>query len=298
MQSNKKRGLGRGLNDMGINELLTGFDSHPVTNAKPVSSGELRYVSTDMLQPGRYQPRKNIDSEALQDLANSIRAQGIIQPIVVRRLNNGFFEIIAGERRWRASQLAELAEVPVVIREINDEAAVAMALIENIQREDLNPVEEATALQRLIDEFQLTQQEIAKAIGKSRTTVTNLLRLLVLPTDVRTMLERGDLDMGHAKVIMTLPEQDQLQIARTITSKGLSVRETEKLAQRIKAPHETVTKTVVDPHIQQLQTRISEKLAATVAIQHSAKGKGKLVIQYHNLDELDGILRHIGIEQI
>lgn len=299
MQLGKKRGLGRGLNDMGVDELLTGFNSNPTTTAsnKPMTSGELRYISVEMLQPGKYQPRKDIESEALQELAESIRAQGVIQPIVVRRLSNGFFEIIAGERRWRAAQLAELTEVPVVIREVNDDAAIAMALIENIQREDLNPIEEGLALQRLIDEFQLTHQEISKAVGKSRTTVTNLLRLLSLPENVRIMLERGDLDMGHAKVIMTMPEEQQLEAAKQITAKGLSVREAEKLVQALKAPNSKSVKQEPDIHIQNLQNRISDKLAAKVAIQHTPKGKGKLVIQYHDLDELDGILKHLGIEQ-
>lgn len=264
-----------------------------------VPKGELQKLPIELLQPGQYQPRKIMTDDALEELASSIKAQGVIQPIVVRSVGEKKYEIIAGERRWRASQLAQLDEVPCLIKDIPDEAAIAMALIENIQREDLNAMEEATALQRLMQEFSLTHQQTADAVGKSRTTVTNLLRLLTLTEPCRVMLERGDLEMGHARALLSLTSDDQTLVARSVVAKGLTVRETEKLVRKHLSPVKTTTSnTKADPHIEQLERSISDKLGAPIAIQHGAKGKGKISIQYNSLDELDGILRHMGIEQL
>lgn len=270
----------------------------PQKSEDPMIKGELRKLPIEMLQPGQYQPRKIMTDDALEELANSIKAQGIIQPIVVRSVGKDKYEIIAGERRWRASQLAQLSEIPVLVKDIPDEAAIAMALIENIQREDLNAMEEATALQRLMQEFNLTHQQTADAVGKSRTTVTNLLRLLTLTEPCRVMLERGDLEMGHARALLSLTNEEQTSIARTVVAKGLTVRETEKLvrqqASSVKSKNKAVSK---DPHIEQLERNIADKIGATITIQHGAKGKGKISIQYNSLDELDGILGHMGIEK-
>ena len=284
---------------------LDAFLSKPKSNSggntaeSIVPKGELQKLPIELLQPGQYQPRKIMTDDALEELASSIKAQGIIQPIVVRSVAENKYEIIAGERRWRASQLAQLSEVPCLVKDIPDEAAIAMALIENIQREDLNAMEEATALQRLMQEFSLTHQQTADAVGKSRTTVTNLLRLLTLTEPCRVMLERGDLEMGHARALLSLTSDDQTLIARTVVAKGLTVRETEKMVRKHLSPvqpQETNIKT--DPHIEQLERSIADKLGAPIAIQHGAKGKGKISIQYNSLDELDGILRHMGIEQL
>lgn len=291
----KKRGLGRGLNELGLNALL---DDLSATGGQPVAGGtQLRTFSVDVLQPGKYQPRKEIDTEALEGLAESIRSQGIIQPLIVRSVGKGRYEIIAGERRWRAAQLAELHEVPAVVREISDNAAVAMSLIENIQRENLNVIEEANALRRLLDEFGLTHQEVAHSVGKSRATVTNLLRLLTLRPDVKTMLERGDLEMGHARALLAIEGSPQSFAAKTVVAKGLSVRETERLVQRMQAPQRKKRARSVDPDIVRLQSRISDRLGAAVAIAHSPKGKGRVTISYNSLDELDGILGVIGVDQ-
>lgn len=292
----KKRGLGRGLNDLGLNELLSDIQAPASAGDNPTGdnpNGELRHLPVDMLRPGRHQPRRDMDGEALAELASSIRAQGIIQPIVVRSLVTGGHEIIAGERRWRAAQLAELHEVPVVIRDISDQAATAMALIENIQRENLNAIEEAAALQRLIDEFGMTHEKAAEAVGKSRAMVSNLLRLLTLVEDVRTMVERGDLEMGHARALLALPGDQQSHAAKTVVAKDLSVRETERLVQRIQNPPTTSDRKSPDPDVLRLQANLSDKLGAGVVIKHTPKGKGKLIISYNNLDELDGILEHI-----
>nr|WP_283777637.1 ParB/RepB/Spo0J family partition protein [Sansalvadorimonas sp. 2012CJ34-2] len=257
----------------------------------------LREVPVEHIQRGRYQPRRDMSPEALEELASSIRKQGVMQPIVIRPVGgNGEekYEIIAGERRWRATQLAGLDKIPAVIREVSDESAIAMALIENIQREDLNAIEEAMALARLKEEFDLTQQEVAEAVGKSRVTVTNLLRLLTLREDVRKMLEYGDIEAGHAKAILGLDGAKQLEAARTVVAKCLSVRQTEALVRRIQqediAPEEQKR---VDPNIQNLEEDLSKKVGAKVSIRHTAKGKGKLVISYNTLDELDGVLAHI-----
>jgi ParB family chromosome partitioning protein len=287
----KKRGLGKSLD-----ALLIG--SRPVSAMESdeggVSSGEvLKQLSVKLIQPGKYQPRRGMDPVALDELANSIRAQGIIQPIVVRGIMNGRYEIIAGERRWRAAQLAGLTEVPAIIRDIPDEAAVAIALIENIQRESLNPVEEAIALQRLLDEFSMTHQQVASAVGKSRTSVTNLLRLLALCDTVKTMLEHGDIEMGHARALLTLTENLQIEAAQTIVTKGMSVRETEELVRQLQLPklHQSAVATV-DPDILRLQQDLINRIRFKVAIKCNAKGKGKLVIQYNNLTELDKLLEY------
>ena len=258
--------------------------------------GELRKLPVEYMQPGQFQPRKIMTDDALAELANSIKAQGVIQPIVVRELATNKFEIIAGERRWRACQLAELGVIPCLVKDIPDEAAIAMALIENIQREDLNAMEEAVALQRLMQEFELTHQQTADAVGKSRTTVTNLIRLLSLTDVCRTMLERGDMEMGHARALLSLPSDDQTVVARTVVAKGLTVRDTEKLVRKMAAPNKANFSPKADPHIEQLERQISDKIGAKSKIQHGAKGKGKIVIQYNSLDELDGVLSHMGIE--
>lgn len=289
----KKRGLGRTLET-----LLSGSapssenDSQPIENKE--NSGIARLPVTSMA-PGQYQPRRDFDDESLQSLAESIKSQGILQPIVVRKLASGNHEIIAGERRWRAAQLADLKEVPVIVKELSDEHALAIGLIENIQRENLNALEEAIALQRLVDEFQLTHQEVAQSVGRSRATVSNMLRILSLNPDVKTLLEHGDLELGHAKAILALSGQKQSAIARVVVAKGLSVRETEKLVKQTLNPvvQPAKEKVTLDPDILRLQKRLTDRLGAEVSIQVHNKGKGKLVINYNSLDELDGILAHI-----
>ncbi len=283
----KKRGLGRGLD-----ALLSGS----VVPTEEPAGTDMRELPVDLLQPGKYQPRSDMHPESLEELANSIRAQGVVQPIVVRSINTaGQYEIIAGERRWRAAQMAGLHEIPAVVRNVPDEAAIAMALIENIQREDLNPIEEAVALQRLIDEFEMTHQEAAGAVGRSRAAVSNLLRLLTLNSDVRKMLEQGDLEMGHARALLALDGEKQSQTAREVAAKGYSVRETEQLVRRLSTSPAKSKKLVksLDPDIKRLQDDLTEKLAAKVAFQHTARGNGKMVVHYNSLDELEGILKHI-----
>ena len=300
----KKKGLGRGLEaliggsaampkaEVSIKPVNEG--SNTSENNKEISAdGELRHIPVEFLERGRFQPRGDIDPTALEELSESIKAQGVMQPIIVRPISAKNFEIIAGERRWRASQLAGLDKVPCIVRDVPDEAAIAMALIENIQREDLNPIEEAVALQRLQDEFELTHQQVAQAVGKSRTTVTNLLRLTTLSSEAKKMLEHGDLEMGHARAILTLEPLKQTEAARTISSKGLSVRQAEALVRRMQAEVTAKPEDKIDPDVRQLQDGLSQMLGAPVLIQHSAKGKGKLVIKYASLDELDGILAHI-----
>jgi ParB family chromosome partitioning protein len=308
----KKRGLGRGLdallggssrNAQTVAETIESAETPDtsVSSAEPEhtkstsKTGDLRELPIDLLQPGKYQPRTDMHQESLQDLANSIKAQGVLQPIVVRKIDGGRYEIIAGERRWRAAQLAELHNVPAVIRDVPDEAAIAMALIENIQRENLNPIEEANALQRLIDEFELTHQQAADAVGRSRAAVSNLLRLLSLNPDVRLLLENGDLEMGHARALLTLEGERQSKAARDVVARGLSVRETEQLVNHLRDASSTKAKTAktIDPNIQRLEDELADKLGAKVALQHANNGKGKLVVHYNSLDELDGILAHI-----
>ncbi len=295
--------LGRGLDAFISKKIAENKAADPTkasTPDEPVDNtkGELRKLPIEFLQPGQYQPRKIMTDEALEELAESIKAQGVIQPIVVRAVGTNKFEIIAGERRWRASQIAKLSEVPVLVKDVPDEAAIAMALIENIQREDLNAIEEASALQRLMDEFGLTHQQTADAVGKSRTTVTNLLRLLQLSDQCKTLLERGDIEMGHARSLLSLDKQQQSDIARVVVAKGLTVRETEKLVRKTINPVK-VNNPVKDedPHIAALEQKISDKFGAPVALQHSSKGRGKLVLSYNNLDELDGILEQMGLKE-
>jgi ParB family chromosome partitioning protein len=299
----KKRGLGRGLDALlggSAKEVRPVEASVQATDDSPVGQ-TLKTLPVDLIQRGKYQPRRNFDQDKLQELADSIAAQGVIQPIIVRPIDDGRYEIIAGERRWRASQLASLEEIPVVIHVVDDQAAMAMALIENIQRDDLNPLEEANALHRLLNEFGLTHQQIAKAVGKSRTSVTNFLRLLELAEPVKKMLELSQLDMGHAKAILGLKETDQHKAAKQVFDQGLSVRETEKLVRRMqgisetsqKAESQNATKTKMNPDVLRLQNNLSEKLGAKVEIKQLASGKGQLVIGYNSLDELDGIIDHI-----
>jgi ParB family chromosome partitioning protein len=262
--------------------------------AQKADSREFQYLPLDLIQRGKYQPRRDMDPAALEELAQSIKAQGVMQPIVVRPIANGRFEIIAGERRWRASQQAGLDSVPAMVREVPDQAAIAMALIENIQREDLNPVEEAVALQRLQQEFQLTQQQVAEAVGKSRVTITNLLRLIALPEEIKTLLSHGDLEMGHARALLGLPVAQQVEGARHVVARGLTVRQTEALVRQwLNSKEVPVIEAKVDPDISRLEQRLAEKLGAAVQIKHGQKGRGQLVIKYSSLDELQGVLAHI-----
>ena len=282
----------------------------PVVTAQDVAAqekipkdGQLVKLPVEWLQRGKYQPRRDMDAAALEELANSIKAQGVMQPIVVRPVTNDSnsiirYEIIAGERRWRATQIAGIDTIPAVVRDVGDDAAIAMALIENIQRENLNPMEEAVAMQRLKEQYDLTHQEVADAVGKSRVTVTNLLRLITLTDEVRRMLERGDLEMGHARALLGLTENAQREAANHVVNKNLSVRQTEALVRNLhqQAEQEKEGKSVeikMDPDIRRLQDDLSEKIGVPVLVQHSAKGKGKLVLKYNSLDELDGILAHI-----
>ena len=253
----------------------------------------LRNIPIDLIQRGKYQPRVEMNEAALEDLAASIKAQGVMQPIVIRPIAAQKYEIIAGERRWRASQMAGLSSIPAVVKQVSDEAAIAMSLIENIQRENLNPIEEAMALKRLQDEFELTQQEVASAVGKSRATVTNLMRLIGLHIDVQKMLQVGKLEMGHARALLTLSETKQVEFAKLVANKGLSVRQTESLVRNVNTGSELDRKKSIDPNIKKLEEDLGEKLGAKVIIQHTEKGKGRLVINYNSLDELDGILVHL-----
>ena len=253
----------------------------------------LKNIPIDLIQRGKYQPRVEMNEAALEDLAASIKAQGVMQPIVIRSIAAQKYEIIAGERRWRASQIAGLSSIPAVVRQVSDEAAIAMSLIENIQRENLNPIEEAMALKRLQDEFELTQQEVASAVGKSRAAVTNLMRLIGLHVDVQKMLQVGKLEMGHARALLTLPDTKQVEFAKLVANKGLSVRQTESLVRNVNTGSELDRKKSIDPNIKKLEEDLGEKLGAKVIIQHSEKGKGRLVINYNSLDELDGILAHL-----
>lgn len=297
----KRKGLGKGLDallsaGLGVTAPAPAMPLTPseTETALEYKDGKLAHLPVELIQRGKYQPRRDMHPEALEELAESIKVQGVMQPVVVRPIGEGRYELIAGERRWRATQLAGLDKIPAVIRDVPDEAAIAMALIENIQRENLNPIEEAMALKRLQDEFELTHQEVAFAVGKSRTTVTNLLRLISLTDDVKVLLERGDLEMGHARCLLTLEPGVQRDIGRQIVAKGLSVRQTEALVRAYQEGKDK-SKPEVAPSadIRRLEESLSEKLGAGVEIQHGAKGKGKLVISYNSLDELDGILVHI-----
>ena len=300
--SAKKRGLGRGLDALlssskpapseGKEQNIANVTS-AVENAAQPSNSELQKLPIEFLHSGKYQPRKDMSEEALEELASSIRSQGIIQPIVVRPVAHNSYEIIAGERRWRAAQIAKLEFVPCIIKDVPDEAAVAIALIENIQREDLNAMEEAIALNRLLNEFELTHQQVADAVGKSRTTVTNLLRLNNLNNDVKILLEHGDIEMGHARCLLALEGEVQSDAARLAVAKALTVRETEKLVRSILEPAPAKEVIEKDPDVKQLEQQLADNLGAKVEINYNKKGKGKLVISYTNLDELDGILNRI-----
>ena len=287
MAAAKKRGLG--ARDL---DVLLGVPDE----AGGAEEGELRTIAAQRIQPGKYQPRHHFDTEPLDELAASIKAQGLIQPIVVRAVANARYEIIAGERRWRAAQLAGMSEIPALVREVSDHAVIAMALIENIQREELTPLEEAHALKRLIDEFRYTHQQTADAVGRSRAAVSNLLRLLELPAEIKQMLEQHRLEMGHARALLTLDTDLALALARQAAEHGWSVRELEEAARRKQTLPKGKAKNPPerrDPNIATLERELAEKLAAKVSIQHGRGGRGKLVIAYHSLDELDGILERI-----
>ncbi|WP_323952705.1 ParB/RepB/Spo0J family partition protein [Aeromonas caviae] len=298
----KKRGLGKGLDALlststAARQKQVMSDQRTEQAMAPTNQGELHKLPVEWLQSGKYQPRKDMSQDALEELANSIRAQGVIQPIVVRSIGENRFEIIAGERRWRASQLARLEVVPCLVKDVADEAAVAIALIENIQREDLNAIEEAVALQRLLTEFELTHQQVAEAVGKSRTTVTNLLRLNQLNEDVKRFVEHGDLDMGHARALLALSGQAQSELAKLVAQKGLTVRDTEKLVQKALEPAKTRVEPVRDPQFGYLERQISEKIGNQVQLQPGKKDSGKLVISYDNLADLDRVLGYFGLSE-
>jgi len=302
----KKKSLGRGLD-----ALLGPAKSTPNSSAKPAATsavdapaadisrqidGEMRTLGVEQLRRGKYQPRVDMHSDSLEDLADSIRVQGIVQPIVVRPVSGGDYEIIAGERRWRAAQLAGLQEVPVVVRDMDDRAAIAVSLIENIQRENLNPLEEARALERLIEEFDMTHQQAAEAVGRSRAAVSNLLRLLELGEIATEMVQRGELEMGHARALLALAAGQQAEAAREVVKKGLSVRATERLVKQLLVDSRRPRDAAVprrDPDLVSLEQRLSDKVGAPVQVHQGTRGRGKLVISYTSLDELDGILEHI-----
>jgi ParB family transcriptional regulator, chromosome partitioning protein len=307
--SQKKPVMGRGLEAL-LGQMTkrpepvapaTGGAPAPVSNKLP--GDELANLPVDLLQRGKYQPRVDMRQESLDELASSIKAQGIVQPIVVRPVDGAAgqaqrYEIIAGERRWRAAQIAGLATVPAVIRRVPDEAAIAMALIENIQRENLNPLEEARALERLISEFGITHQQAADAVGRSRAAVSNLLRLLELPQEITALVEHRELEMGHARALLGLTQRrQQIEVGTLVAKKGLSVRDTEgmvrALLNKASGGGDSKEPKALDPNVQRLQDELSEKLGAVVEIQHSGSGRGKLVVSYHSLDELDGIIAHI-----
>ncbi len=305
----KRRGLGRGLDALLGGGAAPAEDTPspvqapaaPAPETQPAATpvgpeGVLRRLPIDVIRRGKYQPRTEFEPQALQELADSIRAQGVVQPVVVRPDPDGrTFELIAGERRWRAAQMAGLHQFPAIVRHATDKATIAMALIENIQRQNLNPLDEAAALQRLMTEFDMTHQGVAEAVGRSRTAVTNMLRLLGLNDDVKALLHGGRLEMGHARALLGLSGGAQSDAARQVAAKGLSTRETERLVRRLLSPAAKAPppRKTADPDVRRLEQRLSEQLGAPVTIHHTTKGKGTLVIQYNNLDELDGILSHI-----
>ena len=301
--SGKKPSLGRGLAE--LSPLLARRAGMAEAEKPQVLAGDrLASLPVDLLQRGKYQPRADMRTETLGELADSIKSHGLVQPILVRPLprpnptESQRYEIIAGERRWRAAQMAGLSEIPAVIRDVPDEDAVAMALIENIQREDLNPLEEARALLRLIEEFGLTHQAAAEAVGRSRAAVSNLVRLMELTDEVKEMLEARQIEMGHARALLGLTaRRQQIEVATLVAKKALSVRDTESLVRRIINPKTVDSSDAadkpVDPDIHRLETEIADKLGAKVAFQHLASGKGKLIVSYNSLDELEGILAHI-----
>jgi ParB family chromosome partitioning protein len=284
----KRRGLGRGL------DALLG----PAAAAPPKpSEGGPTQLPVDLLERSRFQPRGEMDRESLAELADSIRAQGLMQPIVVRPLAGGGeaprYEIIAGERRWRAAQMAGLGQVPVVVRDVPDDVALALALIENIQRENLSPLDEARALERLVVEFGMTHERAADAVGRSRTAVSNLIRLLELDESVKQRMAERQLEMGHARALLALPRSQQGAAEKRVIERGLSVRETERLVKRLLAGASPAAAPRADPDVHRLERELSERLGARVEVQQGARGKGQLVIRYHSLDELEGILAHI-----
>lgn len=296
----KRQSLGKGLDALlgipeGFDHLESG-DSNALTSGEIVADGLLQQLPVEYLQRGKYQPRRDINPEALKELTASIANQGVMQPIIVRAIGANKYEIIAGERRWRATQQAGLATIPAVIRDVSDETAIAMALIENIQREDLNPIEESVALIRLQDEFNLTQQQVADAVGKSRSAVTNLMRLATLEPSVQLQVERGELELGHAKCLLGLEGAAQVSAAKTVAANAMTVRQTEVLVKKVQS---TGSSDYADkpqstsPDIISLQNELSEKVGAAVLIQHSAKGSGRLIFKYNSIDELDGILAHL-----
>lgn len=281
----KKPSLGRGLDILLSSVRGDGEQSDDTV---------LKQLPVERIRPGQYQPRTRMNPDALQELADSIKAQGLVQPIVVRKLGGGEYELIAGERRWRASQLAGLHTIPAVVREVPDQSVAAMSLIENIQREDLNALEEASGLRRLIDEFGLTHQQTAEAVGRSRAAVTNLLRLLDLHADTKALVDAGQLEMGHARALLALQGQQQVDIAQKVAQQQLSVRETERLVKNLlEAGQKPVTLFKPSPDVVKLEQTLTDTLGAKVAIRYNRTGKGKLVIEYNSLDELDGILGHI-----
>jgi ParB family chromosome partitioning protein len=285
MTTRKKPALGKGLSSL--------LSQNTLKQVSERQSGDaLKQLPVDAIRPGRFQPRSVFDADKLEELASSIRAQGVVQPVVVREIGDGEYELIAGERRWRAAQLASLDRIPAVIRDVEDEAAVAMALIENIQREDLNPLEEASALRRLIDEFAMTHREAADAVGRSRAAVSNLLRLLELMQEVKDMVDGRLIEMGHARALLSLDMALQVKAAREVVQQKLTVRETEALVRRLQQSGKKKAAKKSDPDILNLQNRLEERLCTRVQLQHQASGKGKLVIAYNNSDELEGILAH------
>ncbi len=295
----KRQSLGKGLDALlGLSDENQQLTEQPTVqsgdNTKLATDGTLRELPVEFLQRGKYQPRRDINPEAIQELADSIAAQGVMQPIVVRPVAEEKYEIIAGERRWRAAQQAGLDSIPAIIRDVSDEATIAMALIENIQREDLNPMEESLAMIRLQNEFNLTQQQVADAVGKSRSAVTNLMRLATLEPSVQQQLERGELELGHAKCLLGLAGNAQINAARSVAANAMTVRQTEALVKKLQRPDQAgQTSASASPDITRLQEELSEKLGAAVSIQHSAKGAGKLIFKYNSVDELEGILAHL-----
>ena len=289
----KRQSLGTGL------DALLGLSSGDLDQSnqelEDTSNGSLQNLPIEFLQRGKYQPRRDLDPDALNELASSIEKQGVMQPIVVRKINSDKYEIVAGERRWRATQIAGLESIPAIVKDISDEVAIVMALIENIQREDLNAMEESRALIRLQNEFELTQQQVASAVGKSRSAVTNLMRLASLEPSVQDQLEQGKIELGHAKCLLAVSGNLQISLAKDVAEKGLSVRQTENLIKQFRPKNNTALRPsrVTDPDIVRIQEELSEKVGAQVEIHHSPKGSGKLTVKYHSLDELDGILDHI-----
>ncbi|MDH3786944.1 MAG: ParB/RepB/Spo0J family partition protein [Xanthomonadales bacterium] len=289
MTTRKKPALGRNLSSM--------LSQTTLQQVNTDNRDELRNLPLDVITPGRYQPRSVFDEDKLNELADSIRSQGVVQPVVVRPVSNDQYELIAGERRWRAAQIAGIDDIPAVVRDVPDEVSVAMALIENIQREDLNPLEEATALRRLIDDFQMTHQEAADAVGRSRAAVSNLLRLLELMQEVKDLIDLRLIEMGHARALLSLDDDLQVQAAREVVHKRLSVRDTENLVRRLQQSKKKKGSRRIDPDILRLQNRLGETLGARVRIQHQASGKGKLIIAYNNSDEFEGILDRLDLSE-